>query len=209
MVGSAPRGKVTVVVDDPLNLSNGFAIPLLDRPLMYLFPTPPSPGLTIGHHRGWGEMLSVHEYAHIAHLTRPSRNPGERFLWRLLPAELGPVARRVPRWVIEGYATLIEGRLTASGRPHGAWRAAVLRKWALEGKLPHYAQLNSTDGFLAGAMAYLAGSAYLEWLVERSGEQSLDHLWRRLSARQRRDFPEAFAGVFGGAPDDLYGRFTA
>ena len=209
LVGSAPRGKVTVLVDDPLNASNGFAIPLLDRPLIYLFPTPPTPGLTIGHHRGWGEILSVHEYAHIAHLTRRSRNPIEHLLWRLSPAELGPVARRSPRWVIEGYATLIEGQLTGSGRPHGAWRAAVLRKWALEGKLPRYGELNSTDGFLAGSMAYLVGSAYLEWLVDRAGRQSLEHLWRRMSARQRRSFPEAFAGVFGGTPDDLYGRFTA
>ena len=32
-------------------------------------------------------------------------------------------------------------------------------------------------------MRYLVGSAFLEWLVERKGDESLPHLWRRMSAR--------------------------
>ena len=58
-------------------------------------------------------------------------------------------------------------------------------------------------------MAYLAGSAFLEWLVARSGEESLPRLWRRMTARQDRDFAGAFFGVFGDTPSALYGRFTA
>jgi Tol biopolymer transport system component len=34
------------------------------------------------------------------------------------------------------------------------------------------------------------------------------HLWRRLSARQDRSFEDAFAGVFGAGPADMYGAFT-
>ena len=208
LVGFAPRERVTIVVDDPYATSNGSAWPFLDQPAIFLWPTPPSPRASIGHNRSWGEILAVHEFAHLAHLTRPSRNRWQRFLWGLSPAEIGPIARKAPRWVTEGYATYIEGALTGSGRPHGAFRAAVLRTWALEGKLPTYAGLNATDGFYGGAFAYLAGSAYLEWLVARSGDSSLVHLWRRLSARQDRGFDAAFAGVFGGLPADLYGRFT-
>jgi hypothetical protein len=211
MVGSAPSEKVTVIVQDPNNRSNGFAIPLLGEPVIYFWPTPPDPGSGIANNRGWGELLAVHEYAHIAHLTRPTRNPKWRRISRFLPARLGPIALESPRWVIEGYATYIEGRLTGMGRPHGAWRAAVLRQWALEGKLPTYAQLDRSSTFYGGSMAYLVGSAYLEWLVERKGEgdSSLVHVWRRMSARRTRSFSEAFAGVFGGLPEDLYGRFTA
>ncbi len=208
-VAYTPEQRITVIVEDPHNISNGFAVPLIDRPVIFLFPTPPTPQSVIGNHRGWGELLLVHELAHIAHLVRPSRNPWQRRLWELLPANLGPVARRSPRWVTEGYATYIEGQLTGAGRPNAAWRAAVLRQWALEGRLPQYQQLNGTHGFFGGAMAYLAGSAYLEWLVAQRGEASLQHLWRRMSARQDRGFVEAFAGVFGAPPDELYGRFTA
>jgi hypothetical protein len=59
------------------------------------------------------------------------------------------------------------------------------------------------------SMAYLVGSAYLEWLREREGDASLRHLWARMTARDRRSFDEAFEGVFGDSPRRLYDRFTA
>ena len=207
LVGNTPSARVTVMVEDPANVANGFAIPLLEGPVIFLWPTPPTPSPSFGQHRGWGEVLAVHEYGHIAHLTFPPRNPNERFLWRLLPARIGPVARKSPAWVIEGYATYIEGKLTGNGRPSSVGRAAVLRQWALEGRLPTYAQLNAAGSYLGGSMRYLVGSAFLEWLTLRKGEESLNHLWRRMSARQRRSFGDAFRGVYGAGPDDLYGAF--
>lgn len=209
LVGSAPDARVTVIVEDPSSESNGFAIPLMREPVIFLWPTPPGPRSGIADSRGWAEMLSVHEFAHIAHLTRPTRSPFRRFLTALSPVRFGPVALKSPRWVSEGYATWVEGRITGSGRPHGAWRAAILRQWALEGKLPTYGQLSADRRFYGGSMAYLVGSAYLDWLDARSGDSSLVHLWRRMSARQNRSFGDAFAGVFAGYPADLYGRFSA
>jgi Tol biopolymer transport system component len=207
-VGYAPNRRITVIVEDPVSQSNGFANAPVDDPLIVLWPTPPDPAGMLGTYRDWPELLAVHEYAHIAHLSRPTRNPRERRLWRFLPLRVGPLASRTPRWAVEGYATYVEGRLTGSGRPHGAARAAYLRQWALEGKLPTYAQLSSGGDFAASSMAYLAGSAFLEWLVAQRGDSSLVAVWRRLSARQPRTFAEAFAGVYGAPPDELYGRFT-
>ena len=209
LVGYAPPRRTTVVVDDPTNSANGSAYPFLGAPAMYLWPTPPEPSSTIGSYRKWGEMLAVHEFAHVAHLSRPSRNPLQRLIWRLSPVDFGPIARRSPRWLFEGYATYVEGKLTGSGRPHGAARPEVLRQWALEGRLPTYAQLNASGGYRAGSMAYLAGSAYLEWLVARRGDSSLVHLWRRMTARTDRSFEAAFTGVYGQGPATLYGRFAA
>jgi hypothetical protein len=208
LVGSAPGERVTVIAEDPYGQSNGMAVSVVRGPVITVWPTPPDPRSVLGHNRGQAEQLAVHEFAHVAHLTRPTRNPWQRFRWGLFPLTRGPLGRSAPRWVREGYATYVEGRLTGSGRPHGVYRAAVLRQWALEGKLPTYAQMSASSAFQGGAMAYLMGSAYLEWLVERRGEESLVHLWRRLSARQPRSFAEAFAGVYGESPEDLYDRFT-
>jgi hypothetical protein len=206
-VGFAPETVTDVIVENPIAEPNGATIPLLDTPRIVLYPEAPEPEIVIGEYSNWIDLLTVHETAHLVHLLRPSRNPFERAMARLLP--LNPITLHAPRWVLEGYATVIEGRITGSGRPSGAMRAAVLRTWAMNGVLPTYDQLDSDPRFLGGSMAYLAGSAFLEWLVQRSGPDSLRHLWARMTARQRRSFDNAFTGVFGESPERLYGRFSA
>jgi hypothetical protein len=207
-VGYAPPEVTDVLVTDPVAQPNGMALPLLSGPRMVLWATPPGPASGIGTYADWTELLALHEDTHLVHLLRPSRNPVQLFAEHLLP--LGPIALRAPRWVHEGYATLVEGTLTASGRPNSDLRAAILRQRARAGRLPDYAQLASdSQSWLGMSMAYLAGSAYLEWLVERSGPDSLRKLWARMTARSDRGFEAAFEGVFGEGPAKLYQRFTA
>jgi Tol biopolymer transport system component len=209
LVEYAPEARTDVVVDDPSNSANGYAFTALDAPTIVLWPTPPDPRSEIGNYRVWQELLTTHEYAHVAHLTRPSRNRFQHLLWSLSPVPLGPIATRAPRWVLEGYATYVEGRVSGTGRPNNAWRAAILRQFALEGRLPTYGQLSATGGWETGSFAYLAGSAYLEWLARRQGDSSIVALWRRMTAVTDRSFDAAFTGVYGDAPAVLYGRFTA
>ena len=206
-VGFAPEQTTDVLVMNPVAEPNGVTLPLLDAPRIVLFTEAPGPELQIGEYGDWIDLLTVHETAHLVHLLRPSRNRFERTLERFLP--VNPIVLRAPRWIFEGYATLIEGRITGSGRPSGSFRAAILRKWALEGRLPTYAQLDSDRRFLGMSMAYLMGSAFLEWLEERNGPDAMRHMWARLTARQRRSFEEAFTGVYGDTPERLYGRFIA
>lgn len=207
-VGYEPPEVVDVLVSDPLADANGAAFPFLGWPRMVLWTSPPGPEEEIGHYGNWSELLVVHEETHLVHLLRPSRNPVRRLLTTLIPA--GPIPLKAPRWVTEGYATVVEGRLTGSGRPNGDLRAAILRRWAQEGKLPSYGRLASDSGTWRGqSMAYLLGSAYLEWLEERTGPGSLRKLWARMTARAPRSFDDAFRGVFGDSPADLYDRFRA
>ncbi len=207
-VGFTPPQTIDVIVTNPVALPNGIAWPLLDTPRMIFFAEPPGPDEQLGLYAQWIDLLAVHETAHLVHMLRPSRNPMERLLEKsVLP--FNPITLRAPRWVLEGYATVIEGRLTGAGRPNSTIRALILRRLAQSGRLPTYGQLNSGRRFLDMSMAYLMGSAYLEWLEQRSGPESLRSLWSRLTARQRRSFSEAFTGVFGERPDRLYGRFVA
>src|SRR6185436_13020208 len=162
-VGYAPPEVVDVLVADPQAAANGEAIPILGWPRLVLWTTPPPADSEIGHYGDWADLLVTHEEAHLAHLLRPSRNPLRRALEGVAP--VGPIPLGAPRWVVEGYATVVEGRLTGSGRPHGLLRAAILRRWAQAGKLPAYGALSGgAESWRGLSMAYLTGSAYLEWL---------------------------------------------
>lgn len=206
-VGWEISRPIDVIVVDPYSDANGSAVPWTRAPRLMLFATAPDASSVIGHYRTWDEILLVHEDAHLVHLTRSPRNGLERLVTTL--TGLGPITLESPRWVIEGYATVVEGRLTGFGRPHADDRALTLRRLAQQGQLPSYAELSASGRYAGGSFAYLAGSAYLEWLEERAGPGSLRNLWAALTARKLRSFEEAFEGVFGGPPDELYGRFAA
>jgi hypothetical protein len=206
LVGYQPRKKIDVIVTDPIADANGLAWPFLDRPFVTLYASAPDSESVIGNDRDWMEGLALHEDTHLVHLLRPRRG-GSAVLEFLLP--IGPLTLRCPRWAIEGYATLVEGALTGSGRPYGAFRATVIRRRAMDGMLPAYSALNATEGWQAGSMAYLVGSAYLEWLEERQGAGSLVMLWKRIAGHDHPSFTRAFKGIFGETPDILYARFAA
>jgi hypothetical protein len=208
-IGYEPREITDVIVADPLAVPNGSAWPFLGSPRMVLWASPPGPGSMLAHQSDWAEIVAIHEDAHLVHLLRPTRNPFRALGWYLLPVRIGPVTG-APRWAVEGYATVIEGQLTGKGRPHGDMRASILRRWAQEGRMPTYERLASDSSMWMGqSMAYLVGSAYLEWLLEREGAESLQAVWARLTARQSRTFEKAFEGVYGDSPSRLYQRFTA
>lgn len=206
-IGYAAPDRVDVLVMDPLATANGSAWPFIGWPRLVLYTNPPGPASPIGTNRDWIEMLTLHEQAHLVHILRPSRNPARRLLEKLVP--FGPIAYS-PRWVTEGYATMLEGQLTGSGRPNSDFRAALIRQWARQGRMPTYAQLGSDrQNWMGMSMAYLVGSSFLEWLRERAGDEALRNLWRRTSARSGRSFDDAFTGVFGDSPRTLYARYVA
>ncbi|MFT6159208.1 MAG: hypothetical protein ACJAZO_002839 [Myxococcota bacterium] len=204
-VGYEPSQIFTILIRDPMSDSNGMAIPFQRRPKLELWVTPPDASSAIGHYDTWSRLLVVHEMAHQVHLLRPTRNGFEGIFQRILG--IGPVAWKSPRWVAEGYATVVEGRLTAFGRPNGDYRALFLRTLAREGRFPTYQELDGSERYAGGAYAYMVGSDFLEWLEERKGRGSLRDLWARMSSRQTRSFDNAFEGVFGDSPQTLYALY--
>jgi Tol biopolymer transport system component len=201
--------KADVIVFDPLNLSNGYAEPVTHNPFMALYAAPPQSDSIIGNSDSWQQLLALHEYVHLVHLSQPQRNPvrriaGELFDWFDVSDAI------THRWVAEGYATLLESKMTGRGRLYNNQVEAILKQFAREGALPTYGQLNATSGrFMAGSLAYLMGVRYLAWLEEKYGEDTLDSVWTRMVAVKERNFETAFRGVFGKPASQLYKRFVA
>jgi len=208
-VGHAP-GRTHVVVDEVGHVTGGFAWAVtFDLPLVLLWPAQQMPVLGLTQLRP--DVLATHEIAHIAHLGRPSRSRWGRVWPRLVPPswDLSPILLGSPGWVVEGYATYTEGRITGAGTPFSVLRAALLRQWALDGRLPGYGELNGGTGFLGSRIPYGVGSAYFEWLEERAGDEAIRRLWTRMAAADRPAFAAAFTEVFGARPEELYTRFAA
>ena len=200
---------VDVVVFDPLNAPNGFALPTSNNPLMALFTTPPQSDTVISNISGWQQLLILHEYIHLVHLAQPTRNTWQqriRGVWDIYDLTYSDM----PRWVAEGYATLLESKMTGRGRLFDNYTESMLIEFAQQGALPSYSQLSDTEGgFMAGSMAYLMGSRFLNWLEQTYSTQMLDAVWTRMQAVKKRDFNEAFTGIFGQSAAKLYGRFIA
>ncbi|CAM4266144.1 TolB family protein [Pseudoalteromonas ostreae] len=200
---------VDVVVFDPLNAANGFALPVSNKPLMALLTTPPQSDTVISNNSGWQQLLVLHEYIHLVHLAQPTRSKWRqelRNIWDLYDI----THSEMPRWVAEGYATLLESKMTGRGRLFDNYSEAILTEFAQQGALPSYGQLNSSDGgYLAGSMAYLMGARFLAWLEKNYSEQTLDAVWTRMQGVKQREFDAAFEGVFGGSASKLYRRFIA
>lgn len=207
LIGYEPEVVIDVLVMDPFTQANGWAMPHLRRPRMGLYASPPPADSVLGHYRSWQEDLITHEDAHQVHLLIPGRHPAAGVAsW--LPG-YGPVARKSPRWVAEGYATVIEGKLTGWGRPNSTGRRVFLATLVQHGAMPGYGELNLSMRWNGMSYAYLVGSAYLEWLEAREGEGSLEELWTAMSAHELRSFEDAFIAVFHEHPETLYMRFVA
>ncbi|MCF6436461.1 hypothetical protein [Pseudoalteromonas sp. MMG022] len=201
--------KADVVVFDPYHAANGFALPSTDSPLMALFTTPPQSDTVIANHNSWQQLLILHEYIHLVHLSQPSRHVWKQTLrdvWDLYDVS----ETMMPRWVAEGYATLLESKMTGRGRLYDNYSEALLQELAQQGALLSYQQLNDGNHeYKSKSMAYLLGARFLAWLEQRYSQQTLDAVWIRMRAVTARDFTSAFKGVFAEHPATLYRRFTA
>lgn len=207
--GRALDSIADVVVFDPINGANGFALPSTGTPLMALFTTPPQSDSVIANSPGWQQLLILHEYIHLVHLSQPSRS-----VWRQHLRDWFDIydlsSAVLPRWVAEGYATLLESRLTGRGRLYDNYSEALLRAFARQGALLSYGALSNGDGsYRSSAMAYLLGVRFLAWLEDKHGKETLDAVWTRVHGVHKRSFASAFEGAFGQSAPQLYRRFIA
>ncbi|TMP70518.1 hypothetical protein, partial [Pseudoalteromonas sp. S1608] len=77
---------VDVVVCDPLNPANGFALPTSNNPVMALFTTPQQTDTVLSNSSRSHQLLGLNEYIHGVQLAQPTRSECQqkiRVVWDL------------------------------------------------------------------------------------------------------------------------------
>lgn len=206
-VGFEQNDKLDFLIGDDFHQANGYAIPLTAGKIIKIFSSSPRSEEALGSYNDWLDLVISHELTHKIHMSEPSRSWRSALDSSLLDSDIFNFTR-YPRWVTEGYATVIETEYTEQGRVNSDYIKAMLQQWATEGQLPSYATLNGNSSYEGNRMAYNQGSAFLFWLQANYGQEKLQQLWKRSTAKKYRNFDSAFTGLFLEDPRTLYKKFV-
>jgi hypothetical protein len=206
-VGFEQNDKLDFLIGDDFHQANGYAIPLTAGKIVKVFSSSPRSEEALGAYNDWLDLVISHELTHKIHMSQPSRSWRSMLDSSVLDSDILNFPR-YPRWVTEGYATVIETEYTGQGRVNSDYIKAMLQQWATEGQLPSYDALNGNSSYEGNRMAYYQGSAFLFWLQTNYGQEKLQQLWKRSTAKKYRNFDNAFTGLFLDNPRTLYKKFV-
>jgi hypothetical protein len=203
-----PRGRVHVILVDQTDLANGWAT-IVPYNLIELAAAAPAPRSLIGNTDDWLRLVFAHEYTHVVHLER-SRG-WARALRQVLGrnAALFPNAY-LPGWQVEGIATFEESMVTGRGRlPAGDFRM-LIEEAAREGRFePLDRVAGGVVDWPSGAIPYLYGAYFHEYLADRFGAESLARLTDDTAGRLPFLGARSFRRVFGEPLGTLWADFAA
>lgn len=215
-----PDGRVEILVTDHVDVSNGFAGVIPFRRIT-LYARPPVDGFALSYFHDWMDLVVTHELAHILHLDMTGS------LGRLLRSVFGRVPAPwpffpqagQPRWVVEGLATYYESALTPSGRVRGTYHDMVLRTALAEGRFEDVDEASGQSPvWPGGSRPYVYGSLFLDWLLERHGQERMARFaeavagqWipYRLNAAARDAFGESFNDAWDAWRSELEAELDA
>jgi len=207
-VGFEQNDKLDFLIGDDFHQANGYAIPFAAGKIVKVFTSSPRSEEALGSYNDWLDIVISHELTHKIQMSAPSRSWRSSLDSLFLTSDLLNFFR-YPRWVTEGYATVIETEYTKQGRVNSDYIKALLQQWAIEGQLPSYETLNGSSSYEGNRMAYYQGSAFLFWLQSNYGQEKLQQLWKRNTAKKYRNFEDAFSGLLLSSPQSLYKEFVA
>lgn len=187
-LGWTPEEKTHMVLVDSSDLANGFAT-VLPYNLIYIYPVPPHPDMTIGQYEQWLGMVIVHEYAHIltmdaargySTLTRnvfgkpmPGMDPIS-FMAFLITS---PPNVLLPDWWLEGTAVWAETEFAGRGRGNGTFYEMYFRTAVAEDDLPSVDTINGgPPDWPAGSRPYIYGLALMRHISSTYGPETLRQL---------------------------------
>ncbi|MGH9309599.1 MAG: hypothetical protein ACRD1U_09515 [Vicinamibacterales bacterium] len=199
-------GRVQVILVDQHDLSNGWATPLPYNTIE-ISVAAPSAGTSLGNTDDWLRLVFVHEYTHIAHLSRAGGWIGG------LRRGFGRHPLLFPNmyqatWGIEGLATWQESSATHQGRVPAGDFGQLVRVAAAAGRFePLDRAAGGNVDWPSGATPYVYGAYFHQYLADRYGAES----FRKLADATARRLPylgsRAFEKVYGRSLGQLWADF--
>ena len=206
-VGAAV-GRVQVILVDQNDVSNGWATPLPYNTIEISAAPPPAES-TIGNTSDWLRLVFVHEYTHIAHLSRAGGwiNGLRRGFGRmplLFPNLYQPV------WAIEGIATWQESTTTREGRVAAGDFRLLLDRAAAAKRFDPLDRVNGGNvDWPGGNGPYLYGGYFHDFLARKYGPDSIHALAAETGRRLPYLGSRAYKKVFGRSLGQLWKDFEA
>lgn len=170
IVGNQPP-RTYILIGDESDEFNGYAT-LFPYPIIRIWATFPQPGLIGVQWQDVLEVLLIHEFTHLAHLSTHTDDPLSRILGRYPGSHS---ARIPPAWFIEGYAVYLESTLTSGGRVADSTTRTLRAQIAREGEWPTLsdAGIGPLERYPGGNTRYSFGGGFVAFLAERYGEEGL------------------------------------
>ncbi|HEY3445019.1 MAG TPA: hypothetical protein VGK67_01600 [Myxococcales bacterium] len=166
----APDRRVEVVLSDETDAANGSATVWM-RTEMHLLAVPPDSRSELNDYEDFLWNLVVHEYAHVLQLGDVSGVP---WLVNRVFGDLWIPNGIEPRWFTEGLAVHYESSASGGGRVRASIYDMYLRSEVLEGQ---FYGIDDASGapttWPRGALAYLHGSRFVDWVAQTYGRQTL------------------------------------
>ena len=167
-----PKEKSHIILSDETDQPNGFASPIFFN-FTVIFVAPPSSVNTLEDFDDWFDTIITHEYTHIIHLDKSAgspeylRNIFGRFLF-LFPNVFQP------SWVTEGLATYEETDIERGiGRGQSTLFASMMREEVANGLQPISHVNLPVSTWPAGTTRYLYGVYFINFLVDKYGEEKV------------------------------------
>lgn len=165
-----PPVKTEVVITDDTDSSNGSATATPFNTVR-LYATAPEDLSVLGDNDDWLLDLITHEYTHILHIdniTGPAA---------IINAVLGKTYapnQIQPRWIIEGFATMMESRRSSAGRMRSSLFDMYMRADVLGNNIAGLDVMSANPlRWPNGNVWYLYGSRFLGWISDVYGPNTM------------------------------------
>lgn len=206
-----PAGPVDLLLQDNLDLSNGFAQTFPSNRIT-IYATPPIAVTELRLHDDWLRLVITHELAHIFHLDRAGG------IWRVGRSVFGRSQglfpnSYLPSWVIEGIAVHYESELTGSGRNVGTeMRSVALAAALANDQHGPDAWSQTTSRYPRGQSVYVWGSLLMHREATLGGDSAMRKFIDKtatfpipffLNRAAKQSFGKSFFGSFAEFRDSL------